>query len=341
MNGSLVGRAVGCLLSVFGVIGAAAAQAPMVMKFSHVVAADTPKGRAADKFAELAARYTDGRVKIDVYPNSQLFEDREELAALNLGAVQFLAPSLSKFAPLGVREFEVFDLPYIIPDRRVLRAVLDGPIGRELLDRLDGKSITGLAYWDNGFKVLSANRPLHLPRDANGLKLRIQASRVLDAQMKAVGALPVPMVFSEVFNALQNRVIDGTENPPSNMFSQKMHTVQAHTTLSYHGYIGYAVIANKKHWDALPEDLRAPLRRALAEATAFANAIAADANDQALDAIRSAGTTQIHTPDAAQARAWRQAPMPVHAAMGERLGPELIEKFYAVARANGYPNFPN
>jgi C4-dicarboxylate-binding protein DctP len=195
------------------------AQSPIVIKFSHVVATDTPKGQAAERFKALAEKATNGRVKIEVYPNSQLYKDKEELEALQLGAVQMLAPSLAKFGPLGVKEFEVFDLPYLFPNKEALYRVTEGPVGKSLFAKLDTKGIVGLAYWDNGFKVMSANKPIRMPADFKGLKLRIQASKVLDAQMRALGANPQVLAFSEVYQALQTGVVDGTENPPSNMYT--------------------------------------------------------------------------------------------------------------------------
>src|SRR6185503_7337257 len=170
--------------------GAASAQNQIVIKFSHVVANDTPKGKGSEKFKELAEKYTNGKVKVEVYPNSQLYKDNEELQALQLGSVQILAPSLAKFGPLGVKEFEVFDLPYILPDKAALRKVTDGPLGKKLMGLLAPKGITGLAYWDNGFKDMSANKKLLMPADFRGLKMRIQSSKVLEAQMRALGAIP-------------------------------------------------------------------------------------------------------------------------------------------------------
>jgi C4-dicarboxylate-binding protein DctP len=233
-----------------------------------VVATDTPKGQAAERFKELAEKATNGRVKVEVYPNSQLYKDKEELEALQLGAVQMLAPSLAKFGPLGVKEFEAFDLPYIFPTKAALYNVTEGEIGKGLMKKLEPKGITGLAYWDNGFKVMSANKPLHMPADFKGLKMRIQSSKVLDAQMRALGANPQVLAFSEVYQALQTGVVDGTENPPSNMYTQKMHEVQKHVTVSNHGYLGYAVIVNKKFWDGLPADIRTSWK-AMKDATTF------------------------------------------------------------------------
>ena len=316
------------LAAAFAVVlsmNSAWAQAPIVIKFSHVVATDTPKGQAAERFKEQAEKLTKGRVKVEVYPNSQLYKDKEELEALQLGAVQMLAPSLAKFGPLGVKEFEAFDLPYIFPSKAALYAVTEGPIGRGLLKKLEPKGITGLAYWDNGFKIMSANKPLHAPGDFRGLKMRIQSSKVLDAQMRALGANPQVLAFSEVYQALQTGVVDGTENPPSNMYTQKMHEVQKHLTVSNHGYLGYAVIVNKKFWDGLPADIRAQLEQAMRDATTFEKAIAQRDNDLALEAIRKAGKTTIYNLTPQGQAAWRTALQPVQRQMESRIGKDLIQ----------------
>jgi C4-dicarboxylate-binding protein DctP len=309
----------------------AQAQNPIVIKFSHVVAPDTPKGKGADKFKELAEKYTGGKVKVEVYPNSQLYKDKEELEALQLGAVQMLAPSSAKFGPIGVREFEVFDLPYIVPDKTALRKVTEGPVGKRLLNLLTPKGMVGLAYWDNGFKAMSANRPLHNPEDFKGLKMRVQSSKVLEAQMRALGAIPQVMAFSEVYQALQTGVVDGAENTPSNMYTQKHNEVQKFITLSDHGYIGYTVIANKKFWEGLPADIRAELERAMAEATTYANDISQKENDDALELIKKAGTSTIITLTPEQKVAWRKAMIPIYGEMASRVGKDLISDFEKAA----------
>jgi C4-dicarboxylate-binding protein DctP len=314
----------------------ALAQSPIVIKFSHVVANDTPKGKGAERFKELAEKATKGRVKVEVYPNSTLYKDKEELEALQLGAVQMVAPSLAKFGPLGVREFEVFDLPYIFPGKDVLARVTEGPIGKMLFQKLESKGITGLAYWDNGFKVMSANKPLKSPADFRGLKMRIQSSKVLDAQMRALGANPQVMAFSEVYQALQTGVVDGTENPPSNLYTQKMHEVQKHVTESNHGYLGYAVIVNKKFWDGLPADIRAQLDGAMKDATRYANAIAQQENDKAMEAVRKSGKTTVLVLSAQEKAAWRKALAPVHKKMEGRIGKELISAVNQEAAKLGY-----
>ncbi|MET3907852.1 C4-dicarboxylate-binding protein DctP [Bradyrhizobium sp. S3.3.6] len=300
---------------------------PIIIKFSHVVATDTPKGKASEKFKELAEKYTGGKVKIEVYPNSSLYKDKEELEALQLGSVQMLAPSNSKFGPLGIREFEVFDLPYILPDLKTLRKVTEGPLGARLLKLLDSKGITGLAYWDNGFKQMSANKKLVTPADYQGVKFRIQSSRVLQAQFKALGSLPQVMAFSEVYQALQTGVVDGQENTWSNIYTQKMHEVQKYITETNHGYIGYVVIVNKKFWDDLPADIRDQLSKAMKEATDFNNAQSQKENDDAFAEIKKSGKSEIIKLTPEQDEAMRKAMEPVYKDAASRVGQPLIDEF--------------
>jgi C4-dicarboxylate-binding protein DctP len=307
---------------------AALAQSPIVIKFSHVVAQDTPKGKGAEYFKKLVDERLKGKVKVEVYGNSTLYKDKEELEALQLGAVQMLAPSLAKFGPLGVKEFEVFDLPYIFDNYAELHKVTNGPVGQSLLKKLESKGIIGLAYWDNGFKDMSANKALRKPEDFRGLKMRIQSSKVLDSQMRALGAVPQVMAFSEVYQALQTGVVDGTENPPSNLYTQKMHEVQKYLTLSDHGYLGYAVIVNKKFWEGLPADIRKALEQAMKETTKFANDIAIEENNQSLEAVKKSGKTQIISLTPEEKKAWKKALIKVHQENESRVGKDLILEIY-------------
>ena len=309
----------------------ALAQAPIVIKFSHVVAPDTPKGKGAERFKQLAEERTKGRVKVEVYPNSQLYKDKEEMEALQLGSVQMLAPSLAKFGPLGVREFEVFDLPFIFKDTASFRATTDGPVGAALFRKLEPKGILGLAYWDNGFDIMSANRQLHHVADFKGLKMRIQSSKVLDANMRSLGAIPQVMAFSELYQGLQSGVVDGTENTPSNDYTQKVHEVQKHVTVSMHGHISYAVIVNKKFWEGLPPDIRTALDGAMKDATTYANAIADTENRQALEKIRASGKTTVYELAPEETAEWKKAMYVVHKEMEDRVGRETIQSVYKAA----------
>jgi C4-dicarboxylate-binding protein DctP len=306
----------------------AQAQTPIIIKFSHVVAADTPKGKAAEFFAKRAGELSKGKVKVEVYPNSQLYKDKEEMEALQLGSVQMLAPSLSKFAPLGVKEFEAFDLPFIFDNYQELHQVTQGAVGKAMLVKLEPKGITGLAFWDNGFKSFSSNKPMHKVEDYKGLKMRIQSSKVLDAQMRAIGVVPQVMAFSEVYQALQTGVVDGTENPHSNLYTQKMHEVQKHITVTDHGYLGYAVVVNKKFWDGLPADVRKVLDQAMAEATKVANDSARALNEEALAKVKASGKTEIYVLTPAERLALKKAMVPAHKQMESRIGAETLQAIY-------------
>jgi len=297
---------------------------PIVLKFSHVVAPDAPKGRGADRFKELAEKYTNGRVRVEVYHNSTLYKDKEELEALQIGAVQMLAPSNAKFGPLGVKEFEVLDLPLLVPSLKQLRHVTEGAIGKSLLEKLRPVGLVGLGYWDNGFKSMTSNREMRHVADFQGLKMRIQSSKVLQAQFKALGALPQVLQFSEVYQALQTGVCDGQENTPTNIWTQKMHEVQKHMTVSNHGYIGYIVVTSKAFWDGLPADVRPPLEKAIAESSAYTNELAEKENVEAIAAIKATGKTAVIDLTPAEAEEWRKAMFPVYEEMAPRVGKQLI-----------------
>jgi C4-dicarboxylate-binding protein DctP len=305
--------------------GTAMAQSPIVIKFSHVVANDTPKGKGAIKFKELAEQYTNGKVKVEVYPNSQLFKDKEEIEALQLGSVQMLAPSTAKFAPLGAKEFESLDLPWLFADEGVYDKAMKGVVGKWLFKKLEAKGISGLAYWDNGFHMVSANRPLINPSDFQGLKIRISGSKIADQYFRVLGSIPQIMAFSEVYQALQTGVVDGCENTPSNYLTQKFHEVQKHITVSYHAHLQYAVIVNFKFWNGLPADIRGQLDKAMAEATDYTNSIAIKENEDALAEIKKSGTTTLHYMTDDQRKAWQTAMAPTYKWAKGRVGGEVLD----------------
>ncbi len=311
-------------LAVLLVAGPAAAQQPIVIKFSHVAAPDTPKGQAANEFKRLAEERTKGRVKVEVYPNSMLFKDAEELDALRLGSVQMLAPVPGKFGPAGIPEFEVFDLPYLFPDIDAVHRAYKSKAATDLMKKLEPNGMIGLAFWDNGFRVMSANRPIHVPPDMKGLKMRINSSKVNAAIMKSVGALPQTMAFSEVYQGLQTGVIDGTEGPLSNLYTQKQYEVQKHVTLSYHTISNYVVIANKVFWDGLPPEIRTTLEGAMRDATALNDQVAEKDEQAAIAAIKASGKSEIYTPTPAEKQQWVKAMLPVQDEMASRVKKETI-----------------
>ncbi|MEO7008491.1 MAG: TRAP transporter substrate-binding protein [Caldimonas sp.] len=302
------------------------AQQPITVKFSHVVTNDTPKGKGALKFKELAEKYSNGKVKVEIYPNSTLYKDKEEMDALNSGAVQFLAPSTAKFRPIGVPEFEAMDLPYIFDGNAGYEKTVKGPIGQSLMKKLEAKGITGLAFWDNGFHMVSANTPLLMPADFQGLKIRISGSKVADLYFRALGALPQIMAFSEVYQALQTGVVDGCENTPSNYYTQKFFEVQKHITVSSHAHLQYAVITNSKFWNGLPADVRGQLGKAMDDATDYANSIAKQENIDALAKIKASGKTTLHYLTPAQVTAWKAAFKPVYKEAEGRAGKQIVDE---------------
>jgi C4-dicarboxylate-binding protein DctP len=301
------------------------AQQPIVIKFSHVVANDTPKGKGSLKFKELAEKYTNGKVHVEVYANSSLFKDKEEIEALQLGSVQMLAPSTAKFAPLGAKEFEALDLPNLFASEEAYSKTMKGEVGKWLFKKLEPKGISGLAFWDNGFHMVSSNRPLLMPADFEGLKIRISGSKIADQYLRNVGSIPQIMAFSEVYQALQTGVVDGCENTASNYLTQKFHEVQKHITVSYHAHLQYAVIVNTKFWNGLPPDIRTQLDKAMAEATDYTNSIAVKENEDALAEIKKSGKTTLHYLTDDQKKAWQKAMAPTYTWAKGRVGTEVLD----------------
>jgi len=303
---------------------AQAADAPILIKFAHVVADNTPKGQGALLFKQLAEERLPGRVKVEVYPNSSLFGDGKEMEALLLGDVQMLAPSLAKFEQYA-KPVQIFDLPFLFDNMEAVDRFQASPEGRGLLTSMEDKNITGLAYWHNGLKVMSANKPLRVPADARGLKFRVQASAVLEEQFKAVRANPRKMSFAEVYQGLQTGVVNGTENTWSNYYSQKVHEVQKYMTESDHGLIDYMVITNTKFWKGLPDDVRSELETIMAEVSVEVNKQADELNRTAKEDIAKAGTTEIIELTPQQRAEWREAMRPVWQKFEKEIGAELIQ----------------
>lgn len=317
-------RAGALLLVGLALLAAGPARADLTIRFAHVVAEDTPKGLAVQRFAQLVAERAGGRIRVVIHPNAQLYGDADEIEALQVGAVEMLAPSLSKFGRVGFPEFELFDLPFLFDSLADVQRLSEGPLGQRLLDGLTRQGLVGLGYLDNGFKQMSANRPLLTPTDFMGLRMRVQGSRVIAAQMRALGATPVTLPFSRTHEALRLQVVQGTENPLSNFWTQRMDRVQSHLSLTQHAYLGYAVITSQRFWRSLSEPDRVLLAQALREALAYGNEIADQQNEQALAALRSAGTTTVHTLRPEQRAALRSAVQPVYQQLGQRIGPAWL-----------------
>ncbi|MNQ12906.1 C4-dicarboxylate-binding protein DctP [Pseudomonas linyingensis] len=328
----LTAKALACALSLT-IAGLAQAAEPIVIKFSHVVAEHTPKGQGALLFKQLAEERLAGKVKVEVYPNSSLFGDGKEMEALLLGDVHIIAPSLAKFEHYS-KGVQIFDLPFLFDDMAAVDRFQASPAGQGLLTSMEDKGITGLGYWHNGLKQLSANKPLYEPKDARGLKFRVQASQVLEEQFKAVRANPRKMSFAEVYQGLQTGVVNGAENPYSNIYSQKMHEVQKYITESNHGLLDYMVITNSKFWNGLPEDVRSELRKIMDEVSVEVNKQAEALNQGDKQRILDAKTTEIITLTDEQRAKWRDAMKPVWKKFEGEIGADLIKAAEAANAAD-------
>ena len=343
-------KALVCALSLT-VAGIVQAADPIVIKFSHVVAEHTPKGQGALLFKKLVEERLPGKVKVEVYPNSSLFGDGKEMEALLLGDVQIIAPSLAKFEQY-TKKLQIFDLPFLFDNIQAVDRFQQSPQGKELLTSMQDKGITGLGYWHNGMKQLSANKPLREPKDARGLKFRVQASKVLEEQFKAVRANPRKMSFAEVYQGLQTGVVNGTENPWSNIYSQKMHEVQKYITEPHYklwtgpvvvnvdwlrslpaDVLDYMVITNTKFWNGLPEDVRGVLAKTMDEVTVEVNKQAEALNQGDKQRIVEAKTSEIIELTPEQRAEWRKAMQPVWKKFEGEIGADLIKAAEAANQA--------
>jgi C4-dicarboxylate-binding protein DctP len=296
----------------------------ITIRLSHVVARDTPKGVALEHFRTLTEARTQGRIRVQIFAQGRLYGDHDEMQALQLGAIDMVAPSLSKFGPIGFPEFELFDLPFLFDSLDAVRRLTRGPVGRTLLQGLQRQRLVGLGFFDNGFKHLSANRPLLEPRDFVGLRMRIQASRVIAQQMRAWGARPVNLPFSETKRALETGVVDGTENPISNFWTQGMQTVQSDLSLTSHGYLGYAVVTQQRFWESVSPADRRLIQRALDDALVYGNENADAQNEKALRTLTETGAVRTHTPTEAQTHLLKKAALSVHGELAARIGQDWL-----------------
>ncbi|QKF78393.1 DctP family TRAP transporter solute-binding subunit [Arcobacter defluvii] len=305
--------------------------ADYTMKVSHVVSASTPKGKAADFFEKRVEELTGGKIDVQVFPNSQLYGDGEEIKALVMNNVQVIMPSLSKFTSVAP-QMQLFDLPFIFRDKAHLYNVMDGEVGKTLKSFVDAKKqMIAMDYWDAGFKDFSSSKkPLIVPEDAKGMKFRIQSSKVLEAQFKAVGGNPQVLPFSEVYSALQQGVVDGTENPLSNFYTKKFHEVQSSLTLSNHGYLGYLVVMNEQFWNKLPKDLQEKVSQAMKEATELERKESAVEDAKIMDELRKyskeTGKLEIIELTPEQKQEWKKAMSVVYPKFYDVIGEDLIKK---------------
>ncbi|MFC4671677.1 TRAP transporter substrate-binding protein [Seohaeicola nanhaiensis] len=312
-----------------GVASAACDPGEMVIKFAHVTNADKhPKGIAAQMFADRVNEEMNGKVCVEVYPNSTLYDDDKVLEAMLQGDVQMAAPSLSKFEQF-TKVFRIFDLPFMFKNIAAVDEFQMSDTGKAMKESMTRRGLLGLQFWHNGMKQISANKPLIEPGDAAGLKFRVQPSEVIKAQFEALKANPQPMAFSEVYGALQTGVVDGQENTWSNIYGQKFFEVQNGTTETNHGIIDYMVVTSTDWWDSLPEDVRTQLGTILEEVTVSRNAEVDKVDQDARAAILAAGgVIRELTPE--QRQDWVDAMKPVWSQFLNDVGQDNIDAAQAI-----------
>ena len=309
-------------------MAAPAISGPIIIKFSHVVAENTPKGQMANKFRDLVNERLAGKVEVEVYPNSQLFGDNKVLEAMMLGDVQMAAPALSKFSRY-TKKLQLYDLPFLFKDMAAVDRFQGSEAGKKLLNSVSKKGLIGLGYLHNGLKQLSASKPLRVPSDAKGLKFRIMSSDVLAAQFKAIGATPLKKPFSEVFTLLQTKAIDGQENTWSNIYSKKFYEVQPYITESNHGLLDYMVVTSTEFWNSMPEDVRTEVQKALDEAIVFGNKVAADKSQADKQKIIDSKRCEIIELTPEQRAQWVEAMKPVWKQFEGQIGKDMIDAAWA------------
>ena len=296
----------------------------IVIKFAHVTNTDKhPKGIAASLFAERVNNEMDGKACMEVYPNSTLYDDDQVLEAMLQGDVQFAAPSLSKFEAF-TKQFQIFDLPFMFKNIDAVDAFQNSETGQKMKESMVRRGLLGMDFWHNGLKQMSANKPLLVPADMKGLKIRVQPSDVIVAQMEALGASPQPMAFAEVYGALQTGVVDGQENTWSNIYGQKFYEVQDGTTETNHGVLDYLVVTSVDWMDSLPEDVRTQLTTILHEVSTERNAAVSQVDAEARQAILDAGGVIRELTDE-QRQQWVDAMKPVWDKFAEGIGQDNID----------------
>jgi C4-dicarboxylate-binding protein DctP len=295
----------------------------IVIKFSHVSNTERhPKGTAAARLEKRVNAEMDGKVCMQVFPNSQLYNDDRVLEALLLNDVQMAAPSLSKFEKF-TKKFRLFDLPFMFNDVDAVDRFQLSANGQELMDSMRHRGLQGLAFWHNGMKQFSANRPLIEPTDVEGLRFRVQPSDVLVAQIDALHGIPHKMAFSEVYGALQTGVVDGQENTWVDIYAKKFFEVQEGVTETNHGVIDYLVVVSTDWWLGLPADIRDQLSAILVEVTEIQHRQSARMNQEAKAAIIDAGG-KVRQLTAQQRARWTEATKPVWSRFADDVSPALI-----------------
>uniref|UniRef100_UPI0030DC191E DctP family TRAP transporter solute-binding subunit n=1 Tax=Pseudomonas sp. EL_65y_Pfl2_R95 TaxID=3088698 RepID=UPI0030DC191E len=323
------------MVTGFALAGALTAQAadPILIKFSHITADNTPKGKGALLFKKLVDERLAGKVEVQVYSNSSLYGDGKEMEALMLNEVQMLAPAPSKLEQY-TKQLQLFDMMFLFDNMAAAQRFQNSDKGKAMLKSMEDKGITGLAFWLNGMRQLTANKPLIKPSDARGLKFRVQPSDLQAAQYSSLRAVPRKMSFAEIYQGLQTGVVNAQDNPWSNIYSQKFYEVQKYMIESDHAIGNYVLITNTKFWSGLPADIRSQLEEIVAEVTTEVNKQAAEVNEQAKQAILDSGKVELITLTPEQRNAWRDAVSPAWKKFEDQIGADVIDAAKAANKAD-------
>ncbi|WP_282937175.1 DctP family TRAP transporter solute-binding subunit [Paenibacillus sp. RC67] len=297
----------------------------IVIKFSHVVAENTPKGLAAQEFARLVKEKTNDRVKVEVYPNGVLYSEVDEIDALQQGSVQMIAPSFPNLSEL-VPSWMALDLPFAFPTNEAVQEAFEGPIGSTLFGQLERVNMVGMAYWGNGFKQITSNKgPIIHPIDLKGQHFRTMRSKLLDAEFRLFDMRTTEMPFNQVYRSYENGTVDGGENSISNIYTKKFYQVQKYMTISNHGYLGYAVLMNRTFWKKLPYDVQLQIQEAMKATTQWANQNAILMNQKQLEDIKNESRIQIYTLTPAERKEWLDAWAPIYSQYESYIGTDIIK----------------
>ncbi|MBB6453526.1 C4-dicarboxylate-binding protein DctP [Salirhabdus euzebyi] len=309
----------------------------IVIKFSHVVAENTPKGMAAHRFARMVEERTDGKVKVEIHSNGVLYNDNDEWEAINKGNVQMIAPATSKLSAYYPK-WQVLDLPFAFPSYQAVQDAYEGPIGHSLLKELKGSNVTGLAFWYNGYKQITNNaHPIKYPSDFSRLHFRIMPSPVIDAQFEAFEASTSTLPFNKTYKNLEVNFINGQENTLSNIYTKKFYQKQKYLTMSNHGYLGYVVLINTEFWEGLQPEIQEVIKKSLQETTEWVSRHSIEMNDQHSRNLKQLKSIEIHTLNQEQKRLWREAIKPVYEDAAPVVGYELMKELYKIQLKYGEP----
>ncbi|NBI27778.1 DctP family TRAP transporter solute-binding subunit [Chengkuizengella marina] len=308
----------------------------IVIRFSHVVAENTPKGLAVQYFADLVSEKTDNKVKVEIFSNGNLYaNDEEALQALKRGEIQMIAPATSKLTP-SFPEWQFVDLPFVFPTYEAANEAFNGEIGQYLFSLLEYDHLKGLSFWSNGFKQITSNiGPIQTPRDLSGQHFRIMPSKLLKKQYALLDVKTSMIPFNLTYQSLEDHIVDGTENTLSNIYSKKFYRVQDHLTISNHGFLGYIVLMNNDYWNQLSTDIQMVIIESMEEASEMIQKKSIELNEQSLENIKKDSDIEIYQLTEKEKQQWVEELQPVYGSYESEFGNNLTNELYKIHEKYG------